>query len=336
MTIKDAYLDQYKKCLKKDLQVNMDGYYQTNVEFGGNSVYVSPDGKDVVRYVFNVNGCKKTKVIKKGNYTKKITFHKDKLPVAGTITKNNRFKKFIYKYVLFLKCCDIVDIDLIKLYVLKCINTKFEFRRLKKSNEFKGWEVYNPDYEDMSKMVDGLISAAVKKDIDDKTREQFKLVTRCVVNPITVGNRKKTKSEILVDAHKACRLSTDMKIKSIYNPDITDEENAENIGISVRRFKEWKKENVESPKDRIKRLYDPSKSVSENAVICNVSESSIQRYKRSLKQVEEVKEEVVDEVNVVDEFDDLDSWINSVLEDSDSDHDYYIQNNNRRYERTNL
>lgn len=305
MRLEDAYRIQKTVCYKRGIQCDLYGHYKTRIDFKGESVYVSPDGSDVVRYKFDITGCLKTRTIKKdGKVVKVLHFHKDKLPVYGTITRQKKLRGFLYKYILFLRCDGIEDKDLIKLYVLYCLADKFEFWR-KDRVKYKDWELYSPDYQDVEVMIDALICSAMKKKIDDQTREQFIVRSCCVVNPEARDERggiwNKRNCEKHWDAKRGQRKATDNRIKSLYDPTLKDKENAEKIGICLRRFQEWKADNVESPQDRIKRLYDPGKSVSENAAICGVSESSIHRYKRILP----VKEETED------------SWIEDYLDRND-------------------
>lgn len=291
MTLKEAYINQYKKCIEKKLPVEMGGHYQTKITFSNQSVYVSPDGGDIERYAFRITGCVKKRVIKQ----KKLYFRKEKLPVFGTISRNKTYKKFLYKYILFLRCDGIESPDLILVYALHCMYSKFEYwRKIKKvSNDlngkqittYDGWEMYEPDYAYIEKMLDGLIQSGSKKEIDAKTREQFRILTRCVVNPETEGHRKKTRKEIFRDAHKGCKSATDNKIRSQYDQSLSDKENASVIGVSVRRLQEWKKDNVESMEDKIKRLYDPKLSLRKNADHIGCSVNTIRKY--MVKETEE-------------------------------------------------
>ena len=177
MTIKEAYIEQMKACQAKGLDYEI-GHYKTCVNYEGKRVYVSPDGRDVISYRFNITGCMKTRVIKKnGKVVKVLHFHKDKLPVYGTITRRRAVKGFLYKYLLFLRCDGIENRDLLKLYVLHCMNYKLEYWRKKPvlcngicgeiKTEYKDWELYNPGYSDVEKMIEGLIDSACKKNIDD-------------------------------------------------------------------------------------------------------------------------------------------------------------------------
>lgn len=303
MNLKDAYLTQYRICVKKNLPVDMDGHYQTHFEFGGEPVYVNPDGSPVVSYRFSVTGCVKNI---KGKF-----IHKDLLPVYGRIC-TARVKGFLYKYLLFLRCDGIEDPDLLKLYVLHCLCKKMVYYTRDKSTSKVKWVQYTPDYKDVSKMVDALIQSVLKKDIDEHTRTQFMTITTCKINPLKPGMVKKTRRERFKDARIGAGKATDLMIKSKYDPTLTDEENSQIIGVSVRKLQMWKAEHPdwwESKKERVRRLYDWSKSEVENARLIGVDRKTIRKYKPELEEVEEVEP--------VKEVEDDDSWVDKMLEQFD-------------------
>lgn len=307
MTIEEEYIKQIRICQEKGLKYE-PGHYKTNIDFKGKEVYVSPDGGDVIRYVFNVTGCLKTRVIRKDRKVAKVLhFHKEKLPVYGTITRSKVLKRFLYKYLLFLRCDGIEDKDLLKLYVLHCLSHKFEFWR-KDQIMFEHWECYEPDYTDVEKMIEGLLQSAVKKQIDDETRKQFQVRTCCVVNPIVKdkygGIRDKTKREKCCDAKKGQRIATDKKIEALYDPSLKDEENAIKAGVCLRRFREWKENNRdswESIGEKIRRMYDRSKPKKENAAIIGCSLNTLKKYVNMMNDMPAPKE--------TDDF-----WIDVMLE----------------------
>lgn len=320
MTLLEEYRAQLKVCQDKGL-IYEAGHYETKVDFGEKDFYVSPDGGDVVRYKFNITGCLKTRIIKKEGKTKVLQFHKDRLPVYGRICNKKRLKGFLYKYLLFLRCDGIDDSDLIRLYILHCLTYKFEFwRRLPVKTygedgqivvEYKDWELYDPDYSDIEKMIEGLLVSAMKVEIDDHTRDQFVVKTRCVVrNEVRTecgGYRNKTRNEIHRDARKGCRAATDNRIRACYSPELTEEELARKAGVSVGRIREWKadhRDELESLRDRISRMYDESLSPGKNAEIIGCSVNSVRKYAARLKKEEtkEKKEETDDE------------WIERILE----------------------
>ncbi len=311
MTIREEYIAQLKKCQALGLRYE-DGHYETKVAFGGKSVYVSPTGEDVVRYKFSITGCMKTRVIRKdGKVVKVLHFHKDKLPLYGTITRQKRMKTFLYKYLLFLRCDGIDNIELLKLYLLHCMVYKIEFWR-KEQVEFEDWEQYEPEYADVEKMVDGLIQSALKKELDAETKEQFLVQSCCVVNPEVRdefwGLRNKTKWEKRRDAKRGQRLATDNKIWVHYDQALTDEELAQKAEVSVRRIQEWKadnREHLESLGQKITRMYDWALSPRENAEIIGCSLNTVKKYMRKMKPVLAANETE-------------DSWIDRVLEEESS------------------
>ena len=63
MTIREAYIEQMKVCQAKGLDYDY-GHYKTRIKYEGKSVYVSPDGGDVISYRFDITGCIKHRLIK--------------------------------------------------------------------------------------------------------------------------------------------------------------------------------------------------------------------------------------------------------------------------------
>lgn len=314
MTILEAYRAQIRKCKEKEIKYE-SGHYETRIDFEGKDVFVNPDGSPVVRYKFNITGCMKSRLIERKRDGKKVMvhFHKDKLPVFGTITKRAAFKKFLYKYMLFLRCDGIEDRDLILLYVLHCMNYKFEFwRREKVGGEYKDWETYTPEYEDVQKMISGLIDSALKKNIDDRPREQFIERTCCVVNPTVKdkfgGIKSKTNREKHWDAKRGQRVATDNRIRAMYDPTLTNKENAQRIGIGVRRLQEWKSDNkdlIETLEQRIQRMYDHKLSPGKNAEMIGCSVNSVKKYAPEVKEVVE--------------GDEMEDWVSAILEENTSE-----------------
>lgn len=332
MTIKDAFYAQIDVCQKKGLHYEW-GHYETHIDFNGEKVFVNPDGSDVIRYKFEITGCMKERWVKRKKDGKrvKIQFHKDRLPVFGTITKRTSFRKFLYKYLLFLRCDGIDDRDLMLLYVLHCLYKKFEFWRKGKIVlpgtagqdvvQYLDWEQYTPEYEDVQKMISGLIDSALKKDINDQIREQFIDSRRCVVN--TTGDirterggwRKLYRFEKCRAAKTGQRMATDNRIKTLYDSSLTDEENAKNIGIGVRRLQEWKSDNrdmFETLEERIRRMYDPNLSLRKNAEIIDCSINSLKKY-----AVMDKEELVNDEENCSVAEETEEEWIMRMLSEDD-------------------
>lgn len=318
MTIKEGYDIQYGICIKKNLPVEIGGHYRTRFEFGNDPVYVNPDGSDVVCYVFNVSGCVKRR--KDGRY-----FHRDRLPVFGRIS-GRKVRRFIYKYLLFLKCDGITDPDMMKLYTLHLLVNKLQYYTRDHTKKGIRWKQYTPVYKNVGKLIDSLIAAAIKKEIDEETRNRFSVVTRCKVNPYKAGMVRKNRREILKDAHRGVRSATDSKIRNQYDQNLTIEENALKIGVSTIRIKEWKADhpdNWESKEERIRRMYDPSKGKKENARIIGVSLNTLKKYLPEI--TEEIKEEVEQKDEDKEFFDgmtesELDKWIEDSIDDWDFTH----------------
>lgn len=132
--------------------------------------------------------------------------------------------------------------------------------------------------------------------------------TCCVVNPTVRDGRSfrdKRNCEKHRDAKEGQRMSTDNRIKTLYDPCLSDKENAEKTGLSVRRIQEWKADNrdsLESLEERIERLYDPSLSLRKNAAAIGCSVNSVRKYAERLKSVPETEEE------------DENGWIDDILE----------------------
>lgn len=314
MTIKDKYYDQWKICLSKKIRAERNGHYKTTVDFAGKPFYVSADGEDVITLDSGINGCGKTRIVEVDGKKKKVQYHKDRLPVYGRICNKPNVKGLLYKYLLFLRCDGIEDIELLRLYVLHCLSFKFEYlKRKKPGKDAACWAHYEPEYDAVEKMVEGLISSAMRTTIDDKTKEQFVKRRRCVVNTESQDSKYgskyvKTRGEINRDIRKGMRSATDNRISAQYNPRLTDKENADIIGLGVRRIQEWKadhKDEIESLEDRIVRLYDSTLSLRKNAENIGCSVGSVRKYAEQLKSVPAIEESE-------------DTWIDSVLEKESS------------------
>lgn len=318
MKLGEKYKELLIKCRDSGLQYDKEGHYCTSIDFKEQDFYVNEDGSPVIRYVFDVNGCRKEMTIsaKKYNYLKskgkledtiwkdkkvhletidgkKVMvhfFHKDRIPVFGKIMTTS-YKDLLYKYFLFLRSDGIDNPLLLKLFAVKFMIDKFEYRHLVysgKVNEKTGkkiyvYEEYEPEYGKLEPVIDGLIGSVLNKEIDDDTRKQFEVSTCCVVNSVGRtefgGVYRKVKCQKQSDARKGRKAATDNKINSLYDPSLTMQENADMIGVSLNTLKRWKKENKgESLKDRINRLYDWNKSLRENIKIIGCSQHSIEKY----------------------------------------------------------
>lgn len=362
MKLGEKYKELLIKCRDNGLQYDKEGHYSTYIDFKGKDFYVNEDGSPVIRYVFDVNGCKKEMSIsaKKYNWLKENDklkntiwkdkkvhlevidgkemmvhiFHKDRIPVFGKIMTTS-YKNLLYKYFLFLRSDGIDHPLLLKLYAVKFMIDKFEYRYKVysgKVNEKTGkkiyeYDEYEPDIDELEPVIDGLIKSAVNKDITDDNRKQFEVSTCCVVNDVTRtefgGVYKKTRGQKARQVKKGQRQATDNRINSLYDPSLTIKENAEKIGISVRRLQEWKKENKgESLKDRINRLYDWNKSLRENIKNIGCSQHTIEKYL------------VKPEIPVVDDRSEDDKWLDDqLIEDKNKYESSSVKN---KEEKTNL
>lgn len=318
MKLNERYGTLVRECVKNGLSFDGEGHYRTVIDFKGQDFYVNEDGSPVIRYVFDLKGCKKEMRIslKKYNwlkendklkntiwnglkvYPKEVDgkkfmchiFHKDRIPVVGMIVRNNNYKGLLYKYLMFLRCDGIDNPLLLKLYLVKCMMDKFEYRTKIPTGKVddKGRKVYDygeyePDIDKLEPVIDGLISSALNKEITDDTRKQFEVSTCCVVNGVGRtefgGVYRKVRCQKQSDARKGRKAATDNKINSLYDPSLTMQENADRIGVSLNTLKRWRKENKgESLKDRINRLYDWNKHLRENIKNIGCSQHSIEKY----------------------------------------------------------
>ena len=135
-----------------------------------------------------------------------------------------------------------------------------------------------------------LIHRKIKKEISEVDKTEF-IDPRKIAAPDEICNgaiRKARKSEKIKLTKQVQRKLTDKEIAEKYNPDLTNEENAANIGIGPTRLKEWKKEyinSIESNEQKVKRLYDPSLSWTKNSEIIGLSINTIKKYLKMKKPI---------------------------------------------------
>lgn len=330
ISINEAYLTQYRYCVNNNIYVDPEGHYQTHIEFGNAPFYVMPDGSDVIRYEFKVDGCLKKKKFKDGGW---VYVKSDLLPVYGKVC-NNRVKKFFYKYLLFLRCDGIDNRECLIFYMLCVLKNKFVFYTRVKNDKGISWKKYVPQYKNVCKMFNYLIDAVMKKEITDDIREEFIIRTRCVVNPIYKGKfgerMKKTKNMILKDGRVGAGQATINKIKDVYDAAMTNEEIAEKAGVSVDTIKLYKKKKIglETKEEKIKRMYDPSISERKNAKNIGVSRDTLRKYIEKLdlnnlistdksSSFEVLSNSISTDERSLFELKDeeIDNWIDSVLEE---------------------
>lgn len=341
MKLGEKYKELLMTCRRCGIDFDGEGHYRTSIDFKGQDFYVNEDGSPVIRYVFDLNGCPKEMSItaKKYNwlkdkgklkdtiwdgltvYPKNIngvlmmthTFHKDRIPVVGWIVRNQNFKDLLCKYLLFLRTDGIDSPLLLRLYLVKFMMDKFEYRHLvdsgrvnvKTGKKIYVYDEYEPDYDKLENMLMGLIRTAVKREITDDNRKSFEVSTCCVVNDMGRtefgGVYKKVKCQKQSDARKGRKAATDNRIRSLYDSSLTMQENADRIGVSLNTLKKWKKENKgESLKDRINRLYDRNKSLRENEKLLGCDHKTIMKYL--------VKSEIP-----VDDRSEDDKWLDEML-----------------------
>lgn len=94
----------------------------------------------------------------------------------------------------------------------------------------------------------------------------------------------------------------------MYDPTLTNKENAQRIGIGVRRLQEWKSDNkdlIETLEQRIQRMYDHKLSPGKNAEMIGCSVNSVKKYAPEVKEV--------------DEGDEMEDWVSAILEENTSE-----------------
>lgn len=185
------------------------------------------------------------------------------------------YRKCIRCYASFLRADGIDNVDEMLYYILHYTFYHISFNRmLEKIN-----------YDKTRPMIDEVIKWIMKKDIDKVDKSKF-IDTRKTAAPDEIytnlgGISKARKSEKIRLTKQVQRKLTDKEIEEKYNPDLTNEENAANIGIGLTRLKQWKRENAdrfESIEDKVKRLYNPELSWTKNADIIGYSVNTIKKY----------------------------------------------------------
>ena len=185
------------------------------------------------------------------------------------------YRKCIRCYASFLRADGIDNVDEMLYYILHYTFYHISFNRmLEKIN-----------YDKTRPMIDEVIKWIMKKDIDKVDKSKF-IDTRKTAAPDEIYTNlgsicKARKSEKIRLTKQLQRKLTDKEIEEKYNPDLTNEENAANIGIGLTRLKQWKRENTdrfESIEDKVKRLYNPELSWTKNADIIGYSVNTIKKY----------------------------------------------------------
>ena len=278
-TFYEAMLSQYRKCWDEEKHVCREGLYETK-----------KDNK-----IIDIKGNKRWL---KFNTTRKNGY---RIHISN-MEKN--YRKCIRAYVSFLRVEGIEDKEEMLYYVIHF--TFFHISFLRK---------LNINYQKTKKIINEEINWILRKDIEEV--EFNNEDNRMMVAPkIDINGNELSKSDKMKQLNKARTLMTDRKIAEKYNPELTDKENCDIIGIKLRRLQQWKKKQreesgeTESKIDKIKRLYNPNISLKKNCEIIDVSLNTLKKYLKEIKI--EIKPIVIEQT---DEVDDL--WLDEMLESSD-------------------
>lgn len=184
------------------------------------------------------------------------------------------YRKCIRSYASFLRADGIDNADEIQYYILHYTYYHISF--------YRGLKI---TYDKTKPIIDEVIKWIMKKDIEKVDKSEF-IDPRKTAAPDEIytklgGICKARKSDKIKMTKQVQRKLTDKDIVEKYNPDLTNKENAANIGIGLTRLKEWKKEyinSVESTEHKVKRLYNPALSWAKNAKIIGHSVNTIKKY----------------------------------------------------------
>ena len=142
----------------------------------------------------------------------------------------------------------------------------------------------------------------MKKDIEKVDKSKF-IDHRKIATPNEICKNgaigKARKSERIRLARQVKKELTDKEIAEKYNPDLTNEENCEIIGVCEKRLIQWKQENCESIEDKIKRLYNPELSWKKNSEIIGKSINTIKKYINK-KDEKIIVDEITKSVEITD------------------------------------
>lgn len=217
------------------------------------------------------------------------------------------YRKCIRCYASFLRADGIDNADEMRYYILHYTYYHISFNRM-----------LTITYDNTRPMIEEIIKWIMKKDIEKVDKSEF-IDARKTAAPDEIHTKlggicKARKSDKIKMTKQVQRKLTDEKIAEKYNPDLTNEENAANIGVGLTRLKEWKRENaasIESIEHKVKRLYNPSLSLAKNAKIIGHSPNTIKKY---IKKKEPIvidfgttELEIVDSENQITECLDVDN-----------------------------
>ena len=184
------------------------------------------------------------------------------------------YRKCIRSYASFLRADGIDNADEMQYYILHYTYYHISF--------YRGLKI---TFDKTKPIIDEVIKWIMKKDIEKVDKSEF-IDPRKTAAPDEIytklgGICKARKSDKIKMTKQAQRKLTDKEIAEKYNPDLTNKENAANIGIGLTRLKEWKKEyinSIESTEHKVKRLYNPTLSWAKNAKIIGHSVNTIKKY----------------------------------------------------------
>lgn len=187
----------------------------------------------------------------------------------------NNYRKCIRSYASFLRADGIDNADEMLYYILHYTFWHISFNRMLKKIT----------YDETRPMINSVIDWIMKKNIKDVDHSKFidprKTAAPDEIYTANGGIRKAKKRDKIILTKQAHRKITDKEIEEKYNPDLTNKENAANIGIGLTRLKEWKKEyfnNIEDKENKVKRLYNPALSWKKNKEIIGLSVNTIKKY----------------------------------------------------------
>ena len=243
-----ALREQRSACLQQRIRVDDKGRYETPKE----------------KYKVSVND---------GSW---LVFHPRRKGGKRVHIQNMKknYRKCIRCYASFLRADGIDNVDEMRYYILHYTFYHISF--------YRGIKI---TYDKTKPIIDEVIKWIMKKDIEEVDKSEF-IDPRKTAAPDEIytklgGICKARKSDKIKMTKQIQRKLTDKEIAEKYNPDLKDKENAANIGIGLTRFKEWKKENInsiESIEDKINRLYNPALGWTKNAEIIGRSVNTIKKY----------------------------------------------------------
>ena len=202
-----------------------------------------------------------------------------------------KYRKCIRSYASFLRADGIDNANAMKYYILHYTFWHISF--------YRGLEI---TYRKTEPIIDEVVEWIMKKDIEKVDKSKF-IDHRKIATPNEICRNgaigKARKSERIKMARQSQKKLTDKEIAEKYNPDLTNEENCEIIGVCEKRLIQWKQENCESIEDKIKRLYNPELSWKKNSEIIGKSINTIKKYINK-KDEKIIVDEITKSVEITD------------------------------------